>query len=230
MCGRFTLRTPLERLLDQFHPDSAPRQLALRFNVAPTQDVAVLRAASASARQLVPLRWGLIPSWARDPSIGSRMINARAETVATKPSFRSAFSRRRCLVLADGYFEWKNVAGKKRPYYIRMEDERPFGMAAIWERWSGPSDATLPSPLETCAIITVDANDQTESVHDRMPAILDADCHAPWLDLEMRDPDALTPLLIPYASERLLVDPVSTRVNNPRNDDPGCIAVEAGLP
>jgi putative SOS response-associated peptidase YedK len=229
MCGRFTLRTPLEQLIDQFRPSSMPQQLPLRFNTAPTQNIAVLRTTDAHSRELTLLRWGLIPSWAKDKSIGNRMINARAETLAIKPSFRTAFKRRRCLVLTDGYFEWKKTKGKKQPYYIRMENERPFVMAGLWERWPGPQDAPLALPLETCTIITVEANEETQSVHGRMPAIINERQIDPWLDTQMQDSDLLTPMLTPLTSDHLRIDPVSTHVNNARNDDPSCIAVQTEL-
>ena len=144
-----------------------------RFNIAPTQSVAVVRQSGGKeTRQLCLLRWGLIPAWAKDPSIGARLINARAETVAEKPAFRSAFKSRRCLIPADGYYEWKKTGSRKQPYYLRLQDERPFALAGLWDRWNGGGK---DAPLETCTIITTEANEITCPIHDRMPAILAED-------------------------------------------------------
>jgi len=151
VCGRFTLRTPAAALTERFSVD-VPLELAPRYNVAPTQPVAAFRYDPAEhQRRFVQLRWGLVPSWAQDPSIGARMINARAETVHEKPAFRTAFRRRRCLVLADGYFEWQKTGRTKQPYYIHFADGRPFALAALWERWGAPESADA---VESCAIIT----------------------------------------------------------------------------
>lgn len=159
--------------------------------------------------------------------MGNRMINARAETVATKPSFRNAFRRRRCLVLADGYYEWRKTGSGKQPFYIRMADERPFAMAGLWERWMrGPEPAGRP--LETCTIITTQANSLTREVHDRMPVILMAEDQSHWLDPRIEDRERLQPLLVPLPDEGLVMDPVSTHVNNPRHDDPKCIERQQG--
>lgn len=223
MCGRFTLRTPATVLTEQLLLDLGVEEipeLSPRYNVAPTQAIAVVRELADEGRRCELLRWGLVPSWAKDVSIGNRMINARAETVAEKPAFRTAFRRRRCLVLADGYFEWKKEGAKKQPYYIRMRDESPFAFAGLWERWSpGGDDAAL----DTCTLITTDANDLTRSIHDRMPVILAPNDYALWLDPRLDDKPRLTALLRPYDSEAMIADPVSTRVNNPKHDDPACI-------
>lgn len=228
MCGRFTLRTPTNVLIEQFELDSSP-QLKLRFNIAPTQDVAVVRkTADDPQRQLVMLHWGLIPSWAKEVKLGQRMINARGETVAEKPSFRAAFKRRRCLVLADGYYEWQKPAAKgakKQPYYIHMTDDRPFAFAGLWEYW----DKGGEGPIESCTIITTDSADVTADIHDRMPVILPEESYELWLDPELEDKEPLLPLLTPYAGDDLQADAVSTHVNSVRNDDASCIEVQREL-
>jgi putative SOS response-associated peptidase YedK len=229
MCGRFTLRTPANLLIKHFQLSQLP-DLCPRFNIAPTQSTAVVRRNIESGqRECVRLRWGLIPSWAKDPAIGNRMINARAESVASKPSFRSAFRRRRCLVLADGYYEWQKRGGQKQPYYIRMAKDRPFAMAGLWEQWSGDPAAKKPMPEETFAIITTPASKSTREVHDRMPAILGPEDYDCWLDPQRQGGDELLALLAPFESDELVMDPVSTHVNSPRNDDPTCIQVHREL-
>ncbi|HEY1598513.1 MAG TPA: SOS response-associated peptidase [Pirellulales bacterium] len=167
MCGRFTLRTPAHAVADAFGLISTP-DLQLRFNIAPTQLVAAVRFdPQQGGRQLTRLRWGLIPSWAADPSIGSRMINARADTVATKPAFRSAFKRRRCLVLADGFYEWKKVGSAKQPFFMRLKDDRPFAFAGLAEHWHRDGQT-----IDSCSIITTESNSLMAEIHDRMPVIL----------------------------------------------------------
>ena len=158
-------------LVQQFLLDSGP-ELPLRYNIAPTQQVAVVRkTAELPQRHLVQLKWGLIPSWAKDAKMGARMINARGETVAEKPSFRAAFKRRRCLVLADGYYEWQKSGSKKQPMYITLTNERPFAFAGLWEYWDGAGDG----PIESCTVMTTTSNDLTSNIHDRMPVILGED-------------------------------------------------------
>lgn len=220
MCGRFTLRTNSASLADQFGGD-LPFDLPLRYNIAPTQPVATVRIGPEDAgRQWQMVRWGLIPSWAKEASIGSRMINARAETVADKPAFRGALRRRRCLVPADGYYEWQKTGKSKQPYYIRLRDDRPFAMAGLWERWIPPETG---EPVETCTIITTDANELTRPIHDRMPVMLHAADYGLWLDPQMQNPDPLRRLLRPFDAHAMRADPVDTYVNSPRNDDPRCI-------
>jgi putative SOS response-associated peptidase YedK len=226
MCGRFTLRTPANVLVEQFQLDVTP-QLNLRFNVAPTQQVAVVRQESPqSPRSLSHIRWGLIPSWAKDVAIGARMINARGETVASKPAFRSAFRRRRCLILADGFYEWQKVGKRKQPYYLRMQDDHPFAFAGLWETWKGKDDDLL---LESCTIITTEPNDVSRPIHDRMPVILASSDYDQWLNTTVQEPEELQPLIRPYPSEKMVALRVSRHVNNVRNDDPTCIAVEREL-
>ncbi len=218
MCGRYTLRTRLNQLLDLYAAGSQI-EWEPRFNIAPTQQVVAVRATpDADARELVLLRWGLVPFWADDPKIGNRMINARAETLAEKPSFKNALKRRRCLILADGVYEWRKEGTSKQPYFIHMKDDRPFALAGLWERWK-KSDP----PLETCTIVTTSANSLLSDLHDRMPVILtDADA-AVWLDPEIEQPEPLLSLLDPYPDDEMEAYPISTLVNSPKNETSKCI-------
>jgi len=170
MCGRFTLRSSPASIAQVFGLVDVPDLLPL-FNIAPTQPVAVVRQrANDRVKELVFLRWGLIPAWADDPSIGNRLANARSETVATKPSFRSAFRSRRCLVVADGFYEWQKTNGHKQPYFVGLQSDRPFGLAGLWERWEKGDE-----PVESCTILTTDANELMQPIHERMPVILPPD-------------------------------------------------------
>jgi putative SOS response-associated peptidase YedK len=217
MCGRFTLRTTGEAVADFFGLREIPT-LPPRFNIAPTQPVPVVRM-SQEGRELAMLRWGLIPSWAEHPAIGNRMMNARADGVATKPSFRKAFRQRRCLVVADGFYEWKKLNGRKQPYYLHMKDGQPFAFAGIWEHWDRGKE-----PIESCTILTTEPNELAASIHDRMPVILNPADYDVWLDPKVQDMQRLEPpLLVPYTSEVMAAYPVSTRVNSPANNDAGCI-------
>jgi putative SOS response-associated peptidase YedK len=188
------------------------------YNVAPTQEVPAV-VASNGGRRLEVLRWGLIPSWADDPEIGSRMINARSETVAEKPSFRRAFKERRCLIPANGFYEWRKENGGKQPYYFRMKDGRPFAFAGLWESW----DRHGGGEIQSCTILTTDANDLVSEIHHRMPVILPQEDYELWLDSTLREPDQLLPLLAPYPTNDMEAYPVSRRVNNPSNNEPGCV-------
>lgn len=222
MCGRYTLKTPAEVLAETFELSATP-ELAPRYNIAPTQEVAVVRRlAGEGERRLDLLRWGLIPSWAKEPSVGNRMINARGETVAAKPAFRSALRRRRCLVLADGFYEWKKTGGAKQPWHIRLREGRPFAFAGLWESWKDPADEQS-EPLLTCSIVTTEPNELLAGVHDRMPVILPPPDCGLWLDPGEQDPSRVLPLIRSYPSGEMEAYPVSTHVNSPRNDDPGCI-------
>lgn len=190
----------------------------LLFNIAPTQAVTVVRAAVDGRRELCRLKWGLVPSWADDLLIGNRMINARAETVATKPAYRQAFKSRRCLVVADGFYEWQKTGRRKQPYYIRLKDHRPFGFAGVWERWSKAGE-----PVESCAIITTEANELVRSIHDRMPAIVPPEAYDLWLAPEPSEIEPLQSLLQPYRASEMVAYPVGTQVNSPAYNAPDCI-------
>jgi putative SOS response-associated peptidase YedK len=219
MCGRFTLRTPARDLVEIFELLREP-ELTPRFNIAPTTQVAVVRQVDKH-RELSMMRWGLVPTWQKDPKAGPPLINARGETLATKPAFRMAFKKRRCLIPADGFYEWQKIAGAKvkQPYYIRFAKDGPFAFVGLWERWRGPDDATV----ETCTIVTTTPNALMESLHDRMPVILSDEDYDRWLDPKNEDVAALQDLLRPYPAEEMAAFPISTLVNSPRNDRPECI-------
>lgn len=197
----------------------APAQMPPRYNIAPTQPVAAIRlTAETGKREFAALRWGLVPSWATDLKIGSRLINARSETAVSKPAFRAAFAKRRCLIPADGFYEWQPQGKEKQPYLIGMKDGEPFVFAGLWERWQGEN---LP-PLETCTILTTTANELMKPLHERMPVILaPADCQC-WLDPTTPKAEAEA-LLRPWAADTLNAVPVGKWVNNPRHDDPRCL-------
>lgn len=220
MCGRYTLRASPQLLQEIFslmrEPDLKPR-----YNVAPGQTVAaVVFDPDRSPHELTAFRWGLVPSWAKDPKIGYRTINARAETVAQKPSFRAAFKRRRCLIPADGFYEWKKLDAKhKQPYFITRRDEQPFAFAGLFEHWS----AADGSVIDSCTIITTDANEPMSDLHHRMPVILDRHDYDRWIDPAQQDAQQLQALLRPAPDDWLQFIPVSTLVNNPRNDSPECV-------
>jgi putative SOS response-associated peptidase YedK len=219
MCGRFTLITPAEVVAEQFQLIEVP-SLSPRYNVAPTQPVAAVRPSPGNGgRELALLRWGLVPFWAKDPAIGSRMINARSETVAQKPAFRAAFRRRRCLVPADGFYEWQRQEQGKQPFYIRLGDEKPFAFAGLWEHWEGPDETTIDS----CTVLTTEPNDLIRLLHNRMPVILAPSDYDLWLDPGVQEAELLQPLLRPYPSENMIAYPISTWVNSPRNEGPQCI-------
>lgn len=219
MCGRFTLTTDPGQLQESFPWLSIPNGITPRYNIAPTQPVAVVP--NDGKNRLDFFNWGLIPSWAKDPSIGNKMINARAETLQEKPSFRSAFRRRRCLILADGFFEWRQDAGakSKTPMYIRLKSEKPFALAGLWERWDSPDGSKILS----CTIITTEPNELMRPIHNRMPVILPESAYPAWLSPEEMDPAALQPLLVPFTSEAMLAFPISRLVNSPENDVPEVI-------
>jgi len=221
MCGRFTLRAPASVIAAQFSLFEVPL-LKPRFNIAPTQPVPVVRMTPQQAeppRQFVFLHWGLVPSWAADPAIGHRLINARAETAADKPSFRTALRRRRCLVVADGFYEWQTVGKRRQPMFIHLRDDRPLAFAGLWEAWEGADH----SSLESCTILTTAANDLVRPIHDRMPVIVAPADYGRWLDPAVQTPEPILPLLRPYPSEPLEAYAVSTRVNSPARDEPECV-------
>jgi putative SOS response-associated peptidase YedK len=217
MCGRYTLVTPRERLAEEFGFNGSSVELASNYNVAPTQGVAAVLEEEGK-RRLEVLRWGLIPPWADDPQIGSRMINARSETAPEKPSFRRAFRERRCLIPADGFYEWQRTNGAKQPFYIHMEDGRPFAFAGLWESWGKGGEGEV----RTCTILTTEANAVVGEIHERMPVIVAPDAYDVWLD-PASERDELTGLLAPYPEDEMEAYPVSRFVNSPSNNDPRCI-------
>ena len=221
MCGRFTLRAPASLIAEQFALFELPQFLP-RFNIAPSQPVPAIRLrpdASPPTRELVALRWGLIPGWAPDPSIGDRLINARSETAAEKPAFRTALARRRCLAPADGFYEWQKRGRRKQPYFIHFVDDRVFAFAALWELWEG-ADHSL---IESCAILTTAPNELMRPIHDRMPAILPPDDYQQWLDPALSAAHAAL-LLRPHPAEELRAESVGAYVNSPSHEGPRCLA------
>jgi putative SOS response-associated peptidase YedK len=230
MCGRFALISPGDSLqaafaVEQTHLDLA--QIGPRYNIAPTQPVLAVRLAASGSlatngrqRELTLLRWGLVPSWSQDSKMGARLINARSETVAEKPAFRAAFKRRRCLIPADGFYEWQKTDSGKQPMYIHLRDERPFALAGLWEIWQGADG----SELETCTILTTSPNELMEPIHNRMPVILDPADYDEWLHADPK-PETGLHLLRPYPADEMAAYPVSAWVNSPAHDDPDCLAV-----
>ncbi len=213
MCGRFTLKTPREIISKQCGVE-IDEELEPRFNIAPTQTVAAIRAANGGeGREFVRLNWGLIPSWAKDASIASKLINSRSETLSEKPSFKEAFKRRRCLVVADGFFEWDKKGQTRRPYYFQLKDERPFAFAGLWDRWTSQDRERV----ESCTIITTTPNELLARVHDRMPGILPPEVFNMWLDEDARNAEACKEWLCPYPSSEMISYPVSTLVNSPQH-------------
>ena len=215
MCGRYSLVASIAELEDRFGFEGANAAYSPSYNVAPTQGVLTV-VAESDARRAVRMRWGLIPSWAREASIGSRMINARAETVTEKPSFRTALRRRRCLVLADGFYEWRRTGVGKRPMRILMASGEPFAFAGLWDTWRDQQGEAVTS----CTIITTVANDLLRPIHDRMPVILQRDREDLWLDHDVRGPDVLREVLIPHDPGAMKAHEVSTLVNSTSNDGP----------
>jgi len=219
VCGRFALATE-KNILDMLY-DLESRtgfELPRRYNIAPTQQSVIFRLTPGEETgELAMLKWGLVPFWADDPAIGSRMINARAETVSSKPSFRDAFKKRRALVPASGFFEWKQENGGKQPYYVTRKDRRPFSMAGLWESWN--KGGTV---LETFTIITTAANKLLAGLHDRMPVIVPDDAYRLWLD-HAADPERIKAMLVPSPADELTLHPVSKAVNSPANDRPELI-------
>jgi putative SOS response-associated peptidase YedK len=219
MCGRFSLTTAPAAMRELFDTENFPN-LEPRYNIAPSQEVAAVRTDEpGGARRLVALRWGLVPHWARDAAIGARMINARAETVAEKPSFRDAFKKRRCLVPADAFYEWRTEDGKKQPFRIGMQGGGVFAMAGLWEHWAGEGSEVI----ESVTIITTEANEKLRPIHPRMPVILNVADYGTWLEAG-EDTGAALALLKPHAPDPMAFYRVGTRVNSVANDDAGCIA------
>ena len=223
MCGRFTLTTPPSVLARELEVE-VPPDLAPRYNAAPGQDVATVWRRAGGPRALRQRRWGLVPLWARDPRIGVRLVNARAETAATRPAFRDALRLRRCLVPADGFYEWAaSGRGPRQPYHIAFADQTVFAIAGLFERWRAEDG----SWLESCVLLTVPPNATIQPLHDRMPAILPRSAWAPWLDPEQRDPARALELLVPWVGEPLEARRVGTQVNRPEHDSPDCLAPPA---
>jgi len=219
MCGRFTLTTSARAIEAEFRI-VIPDDFLPRYNIAPTQEVlAIARDRKTGEDRAGWLRWGLVPPWAKDPSIGNRMINARAEGLASKPAFRSAYRKHRCLIVADGFYEWAKVPGevRKRPYWIHRKDGRPFALAGLWERWDGGEE-----PLATCTVVTTEPVDLVRPIHDRMPLVLSRGDRNRWLDPDA-DPVMLKEITRMPDDESLEARPVSTAVNAPAIDGPECI-------
>jgi len=218
MCGRFVLFSDLKRIQLAFELDQANVTLEPRYNIAPTHQIVVI-VQRAGSRTLETMRWGLIPAWAKDEKIGARMINARAETVAEKPSFKRALVQRRCLVIADGFYEWHTIGTKKTPMYVRLKSGAPMGFAGLYDTWQSPAGEAVTS----CTIITTSANALMQPIHDRMPAILSKEAQRAWLDATNQDIKQLVALLKPYPADELQVYPVSPLVNSPRHNSAECI-------
>jgi putative SOS response-associated peptidase YedK len=216
MCARFTIRAPAPKIAEAFGV-ALPFDIQPRYNVAPTQDVLAIRLGQDGRREAARLRWGLVPAWAQDVKIGNRLMNARAETIAEKPSFRSAFkARRRCLIVADGFYEWRMEGKNKQPFHVRRPAGELFAFAGLWERWDGAD-----TPVESCTILTTGANAMLSELHDRMPVILTTPAeYEQWLTAAN-----VTPLLRPLPDDALSISPANPYVNNSRNEGPECIAV-----
>ena len=221
MCGRYAFFSPAEAVKRVFALDDFP-PLEPRYNIAPTQPVPVLREEQPGRRKVALLHWGLIPSWAKDRSVGNRMINARAETLSERPAYRAAFRRRRCVVLADGWYEWQVVASGKQPWFIHSRDGAPLGLAGLWETWRDPAGG---EPVESCTIVTTDAVGPLAEIHHRMPAVLPAAGLEAWLDPRQQDVTALSRWLGPRDPAEFSARAVSRRVNDPRNQ--GADLIEA---
>lgn len=218
MCGRFTQTATPTAIAEQFQVIDPPLFTA-NYNVAPTQSIAAVRLdPEAATRECVLLRWGLIPSWAKDAKIGTQCINAKAETVDTKPSFRSAFKKHRCLIVADGFYEWQRLGGRKQPMWIGRRDRQPFAFAGLWEHWQPPEG----NAMDTCTIITTEPNDLMVAIHTRMPVILQPSSYDEWL-IPSTPPVSLKAMLRPWRSGEFIAYPVSSLVNSPRYNSPQCL-------
>ncbi|HYM77470.1 MAG TPA: SOS response-associated peptidase [Candidatus Dormibacteraeota bacterium] len=221
MCGRYRLSRRKQLVEEYFDTESDEPEWTPRYNIAPSQPVAVIRQnPKEPRRELSLMRWGLIPSWAKDPSVAARMINARSETAGTKPAFRDSFKSRRCLIPADGFYEWQRVGKIKQPYCFEVGNAEMFAFAGIWDRWKDPSG----NWVKTCSILTTTPNAMTAAVHDRMPVILDPDSYDLWLDPGVQDASWASELLKPYDAQLMRCYPISTRINHVANDDEECSA------
>jgi putative SOS response-associated peptidase YedK len=217
MCGRFTLHHSTEDVAERFAVEQLALGLTPAYNIAPSQPIATIL--QRQSRTLEKFKWGLVPAWAKDPAIGNRMINARAESASEKPAFRDAIRRRRCLVPASGYYEWRRSGPVRVPMYVHMKDQRPFAMAGLWEEWAAPGGAILRS----VAIVTTEPNPFAATIHHRMPAIIDVASEEAWLDPTIEDVARVTSFLKPYAGDDLQAHPVSTAVNKADCDEAACI-------
>jgi len=218
MCGRFIQAVSGEVLAQQLGLP-LPAGYSLRYNVSPNQTVLGVRAVADGGRELVWLRWGLIPAWSPEPRVKYSTINARAETVAEKPTYRQAFRQRRCLIPADGFYEWRKIDDRKQPYFIGLQDGAPFVFAGLWERWEREGQA-----VESCTILVTQANERIGEIHDRMPVILEPKDYDGWLDPGARDPEKLLPFLRSYPAECIRLWPVGTAVNRPTSQGPELMA------
>jgi putative SOS response-associated peptidase YedK len=222
MCGRFVREKSIPVIAAEFGVDQISTDLEPSYNIAPTQRVAAV--INDGQKQLVAFQWGLIPSWADDPKIGNKLINAKSETITEKASFRNAFKKRRCLIVADGFFEWQKIGQAKRPVYIHLKSGKPFGFAGLYETWKSPEG----EPIATCTIITTEANEIIKPIHDRMPVIIAKEARDLWIDPGVKDREALLELLKPYPSDEMETWPVSKMVNSPMNNSPDCIKPAGG--
>jgi putative SOS response-associated peptidase YedK len=219
MCGRFVLYALAADVAEEFDVAETPG-IQPRYNIAPTQEVMIVRSAAESGvRELVSVRWGLIPHWAKDDKMAARMINARCETIADKPAFRAAFKYRRCLIPTNGFYEWKKERTGKQPFFFGITGDKIFAFGGIWERWKSPDGREM----ESCSILTTESNELLKDIHDRMPLILKPEDYALWLDPQVKSADALTKLFEPFPSEFMSGRPVSPRVNSPSYDGPDCV-------
>ena len=217
MCGRFSRKATLQAIVDEFEIDGVNGEIEPSYNVAPGQEVAVIL--KDDTRKLGLLKWGLIPGWAKDPKIGNRMINARAETLAEKPSFKHPLRRKRCLIVADGFYEWRKEGKQKIPMYIFLKDQKPFVFAGLWDTWTSPEG----KKVSTCTIITTEPNKFMEKIHNRMPVILPKEHIDLWLDREVQDEQQVLPLLKSYPEKEMDAYEVSRMVNSPKNNTPEVI-------
>ncbi|MDP2208536.1 MAG: SOS response-associated peptidase [Bacteroidota bacterium] len=216
MCGRFSLKSTFQAIEDEFSIEESEIEILPRYNIAPTQDVSAI--VNDGQMRLVSFRWGLIPSWAKDPTIGNKMINARAETLTQKVSFKNALKKRRCLIIADGFYEWKKAGSEKKPMFIFFKNEKPFAFAGLWESWKTPEGKFI----RTCTIITTTPNELISPIHNRMPVILRKEYRSYWLEPYNSDETKLVELLKPYPPEEMAAYEVSKHVNSPKNDSPLC--------
>lgn len=217
MCGRFALYGPLRDIYERYIIDAFQMDFQERYNIAPSQQVLAV-VSNGEQNRIGYLKWGLVPGWAKDPAVGNKMINARAETLAEKPSFREAYKKRRCIIPVSGFYEWQKHANGKTPMYIHLPKQKIFSVAGLWERWTSPDGQTIT----TCTIVTTEPNELMEPIHNRMPVILDQSAEKVWLD---RDADVqdLQSLLVPYPADLMQAYAVSSQVNSPKNDNASLI-------